>query len=105
MRKLTAAANKISREELSLMAFSYAVHYHNLMWAAMDETLIIVEVVEAYADRRDNYFFVGDQIANNDAYYAEFLAIAADVNTAREIERAARSWRIIDARRAAIMNA
>lgn len=102
MRNLTTLATKISREELALTAFSYACHYHNLMFAAMEETLIIIEAVEGYADRRDNYFMVGDQLLNNDAYYAEFVAIAANVNTAREVERAARSFRVIDTRRALV---
>jgi hypothetical protein len=103
MRHLIALATKISREELALTAFSYAAHYHNLMFKALEDVLVIVEVVEGYADRRDNYFMTGDQLLNNDSYYAEFVAYAAEVNVAREIERATRSFRIVETRRAAVM--
>jgi GTP:adenosylcobinamide-phosphate guanylyltransferase len=105
MRNLTAIANKVSREELALTAMSYAVHYHNLMFKALEDVLVIVEAVEAYEERRNNYFMVGDQLLNNDSYYAAFVELAADVNTAREIERASRTFRIVETRRAAVMAA
>jgi GTP:adenosylcobinamide-phosphate guanylyltransferase len=103
MRNLTAIANKVSREELALTAMSYAVHYNNLMFKALEDVLVIVEAVEAYEERRNNYFMVGDQLLNNDSYYTAFVELAADVNTAREIERATRTFRIVETRRAAVM--
>lgn len=88
MRELINQAEKVTREELSFMAFRLAAHYCELKFKALDDVLIIIEMVEAYEARFQNYVTIGDQIANNDDYYERFLAVAAERRAAFELARA-----------------
>lgn len=51
MRELINQAEKVTREELSFMAFRLAAHYCELKFKALDDVLIIIEMVEAYEAR------------------------------------------------------